>query len=297
MPRVQERALFVFDDVQQAVELAGGTLARFAEDGGSTLLVCRQPASADDEIAVTRLSGGAVVTGSAAGTLIDESFAGAVPDALVVADSASADPLVERAVQYATTLRTPVYAAVTTEAEAASGDLRTIDIARQFEGKADALTALGALPPTASVERFIVAVPVTEGEERIGWGTRISAAVLAFAVGAAFGAIGTVAHGSSVDIAGVTLPWGIVVSMVGVVALLVGLRLVVHDRLVIGACALGLVGMIVLLSLRGTGGSVLIQQSVGGYVWLLGPPIIAALVLAWPNLPARGARSTHPAHA
>ncbi|MGO7984195.1 hypothetical protein ACC691_40900, partial [Rhizobium johnstonii] len=40
-----------------------------------------------------------------------------------------------------------------------------------------------------------------------------------------------------VTVAGADVPWGAILSVVGAVCLLIGLRLVVHDRLVVGACA------------------------------------------------------------
>ncbi|AMB60453.1 hypothetical protein AWU67_09215 [Microterricola viridarii] len=117
--------------------------------------------------------------------------------------------------------------------------------------------------------------------------SRIGAAVLGFLVGALFAAMGTVAHQSTAEIFGITVPWGLLLGLVGFTALLVGLRLVLHDRVTVLFTALGALVTIFVLSLRSTGGSVLIPEGALGLAWTMGPVIIAAIVLAWPRLPAR----------
>ena len=126
--------------------------------------------------------------------------------------------------------------------------------------------------------------------EQSSFGSRVGSIALGFVIGAAYGAVGTVAHQSTVAVGGVDLPWGLIVALIGATALLVGLRLVVDDRLVVGACAVGLLGVIVLLSLRSVGGSVLVPNGVSGLVWIIGTAAVAALTIAWPRLPQQ-----HPA--
>lgn len=124
-------------------------------------------------------------------------------------------------------------------------------------------------------------------DDRPSVASRIVSVVLALIVGVVYGTVGTVAHPLSITIASIVIPWGLVLSLVGVSALLVGFRLVLGERLAVIAAAVGIVGIVALFSLESTGGSVLIQQGVSGLVWVLGPALIAALVIFFPSLPAR----------
>jgi hypothetical protein len=56
---------------------------------------------------------------------------------------------------------------------------------------------------------------------------------------------------------------------------------------VAAAAAVGVIGMVALLTLPGPGGSVLVAGDVVGTVWAVGPALIAVLVVAWPELPQR----------
>ncbi|TFC51239.1 hypothetical protein E3T26_02985 [Cryobacterium sp. TMT1-21] len=117
--------------------------------------------------------------------------------------------------------------------------------------------------------------------------SRALAGVFALLIGAAFGVVGTIAHQATVPIGPVTIPVGLILALTGVTALLVGLRLVLGDRMIVLFCALGLLGSIFLLSLRSTGGSVLVPQGLPGMLWTVVPALVATLVLAWPRIPAR----------
>ena len=116
---------------------------------------------------------------------------------------------------------------------------------------------------------------------------RVLASVVGLSVGAAFGVLGTIAHQATLPLGQMTIPVGLILALLGAGALLVGLRLVLGDRLVVLLCAIGLLGTIFLLSLRGTGGSVLVPAGPPGTLWTIVPALVAALVLAWPKLPAR----------
>lgn len=123
-------------------------------------------------------------------------------------------------------------------------------------------------------------------------GSRIGTLVFAFLIGVLSGAIGTIGHRQELRIGEVAIPWGIVAALVGVAALLLGIRLVAGGRLVAGVAAAGIVATVSLLSLPGLGGSVLIPSSVVGTVWAVGPALIAVLVVAFPSmLPARRDRA------
>lgn len=118
-------------------------------------------------------------------------------------------------------------------------------------------------------------------------GSRLLAALMALAAGSLFGVLGTVAHQTTVELGALTIPLGLILALLASGTLLLGLRLVVHDRLVVLAAAIGLVATVFLLSLRSTGGSVLVPAGVLGTVWSMAPALFAALVIAWPRIPAR----------
>jgi hypothetical protein len=105
--------------------------------------------------------------------------------------------------------------------------------------------------------------------------------------GAAFGMLGTVAHQTTLPVGQATLPVGLVLALAGAAALLVGLRMVLGDRMVVLLAAVGLLGTIFVLSLRSAGGSVLVPAGPAGTVWTLVPALIAALAVAWPKVPPR----------
>ncbi len=117
--------------------------------------------------------------------------------------------------------------------------------------------------------------------------TRLALGAGAFLMGALIGSITTVAHQNIVTVAGIDLPWGMVLSLIVVAGFLTGLRIVVQDRLIVLLAALGLVGMVFLLSQQSVGGSVLVPNNTLGMIWAIAPTIIATVVVAWPRLPQR----------
>jgi uncharacterized membrane protein (UPF0136 family) len=114
--------------------------------------------------------------------------------------------------------------------------------------------------------------------------SRIVNYLLLVVVGVVVGAVGTIAHQSTWTIGGVALPWGLVLALVGYTALLVGLRLLSRSRIPALITALGAILVIVLFSQQSAGGSALILNDLLGQVWLVAPIVIAALVMAWPDL-------------
>ncbi|MBM7505322.1 hypothetical protein ACFPER_17690 [Agromyces aurantiacus] len=123
-------------------------------------------------------------------------------------------------------------------------------------------------------------------------GSRIGSLAIAFAIGLVYGTLGTVGHRHAWQVGDVTIPWGLVLGLVGVAALLVGIRLVAGGRAACAAAAIGIVAAVALFSLPGPGGSVLVAGGVVGTVWAVGPALIAVLVVAWPSLPSRDAART-----
>lgn len=116
---------------------------------------------------------------------------------------------------------------------------------------------------------------------------RIVSAVLLILVGIVYGVLGTIAHQTTVTIAGLVIPIGLILAVVGASALLVGLRLIQIGRMLLLLCALGMLLTIFVLSLESAGGSILIPAGVPGTVWTIVPTIVAAITLAWPTLPPK----------
>lgn len=110
---------------------------------------------------------------------------------------------------------------------------------------------------------------------------RVLNAALLLVGGAVFGTLMTFGHQADVEVAGAVLPWGLMVALLGVTALLVGVRLLAGRRPTIWLAA-GLVSAIVVLALPGPGGSILIPNGLAGMVWSLAPSFIAILVVLWP---------------
>ncbi len=110
---------------------------------------------------------------------------------------------------------------------------------------------------------------------------------LAVLIGIIYGAVATVGHGHEIRIGEVVIPWGLAAALIGVLALLLGIRLVAGGRWVAAAAAVGIVGMVALLTLPGRGGSVLVAGDAIGTIWAVSPALIAVLVVGWPKLPQR----------
>ncbi|KRE21607.1 hypothetical protein [Agromyces sp. Soil535] len=116
---------------------------------------------------------------------------------------------------------------------------------------------------------------------------RIGSYAIAAVIGVIYGAVATVGHRHEIRIGEIVIPWGLVAALAGVLALLLGIRLVAGGRWVAAAAAVGVVGTVALLTLPGPGGSVLVAGDVEGTIWAVGPALIAVLVVAWPKLPER----------
>jgi uncharacterized protein DUF6113 len=114
--------------------------------------------------------------------------------------------------------------------------------------------------------------------------SRIVNYVLLFVVGVVIGSVGTIAHQSVWKTGDISWPWGLVAALLAYTALLVGLRLLAKGRLPALIAALGTIAIVLLFAQKSAGGSVLIRNDLLGQIWLVGPIVIAAVVLAWPDL-------------
>ncbi|WFR68373.1 hypothetical protein P9139_09305 [Curtobacterium flaccumfaciens] len=69
-----------------------------------------------------------------------------------------------------------------------------------------------------------------------------------------------------------------------VVGLTVGIRLLYRSRAMVAGVGIGIIAATQILSSVGGQSSPLVLANTAGYVWTFGPAVIAALVLAWPDL-------------
>jgi N-acetyl-1-D-myo-inositol-2-amino-2-deoxy-alpha-D-glucopyranoside deacetylase len=143
----------------------------------------------------------------------------------------------------------------------------------------------GPARPIATVERF---ARVRDDRPRAadqGFAVLVLSCVLALVIGAGVGGIATVEHQFAVRLFGVSLPVGIVATLVIAVALFSGCRLAFERRLSGIFAAIGTIGTIGVLSLASAGGGLLVPANPVGYLLVYGVPAVAIVTLAWP---ARG---------
>jgi N-acetyl-1-D-myo-inositol-2-amino-2-deoxy-alpha-D-glucopyranoside deacetylase len=141
----------------------------------------------------------------------------------------------------------------------------------------------GAPRPIAHRESFTRVSPFGEPDPPPTLAGRIGASALALLLGAFVGAILTFAHQATTTIAGIPVPWGIVVALVITGALVGGFRLLFPTRIPALVAAIGLLGASALLAVHAFGGSVIVPANAAGYVWTFGPVAICLIVLVWPR--------------
>lgn len=113
---------------------------------------------------------------------------------------------------------------------------------------------------------------------------RLATWIVAFGVGALYGAAGTVSH--AYRIAGI--PVGLILSMIASAAVILAVRLLIGDRWSALATGAGAMLVTLVLSGPGAGGSVIVPESVLGIVWTLWLPIVTIVAVAWPEHVGRG---------
>ncbi|WEO78519.1 hypothetical protein BJQ94_05635 [Cryobacterium sp. SO2] len=310
-----ERVVFVLDAPGDESLLTGGTIARLLDDGAEVTVLFGSSGSSAPSAAAVSAARSALGEGDPAqwrvlsGAPEDAARRSVLGEALAETEAtavvtAAADPVLRQAATDAAGDHgVPVF--LSSRVSAAPGQrLTAIDVSDHLDRKLHALAAYDARWQVDGrvvhlVDGGEALVTGTETYVRAGApasvaaleaptvATRLIATLVALAAGVLFGVLGTVAHQTTVDLGPVSLPIGLVLSLVACGTLLVGLRLVVGDRLVVLAAAIGLLATVFLLSLRSTGGSVLVPAGVLGTVWTAVPALVAALVLAWPRIPAR----------
>ena len=121
---------------------------------------------------------------------------------------------------------------------------------------------------------------------RVSWMSRVLSWIAAALVGGVYGIAGTIVH----SVMWGPFPVGLIVATIACAAILVAVRALTHDRGAAVAAGLGMLGMLVLISGVGPGGSVVVQDSFAGRIWTYLVAGIVLLVVAWPSfskLPAR----------
>jgi hypothetical protein len=113
---------------------------------------------------------------------------------------------------------------------------------------------------------------------------RLLALALAFVTGAGMGFVLTFTHRQYVvDLGDLLVPVGLLGGLAIVAALLAGIRLAFGDRLAALLAAAGFVLASVALVVPARGGSALVLEDSISYAWAIGPTVIAAVVIGWPD--------------
>jgi N-acetyl-1-D-myo-inositol-2-amino-2-deoxy-alpha-D-glucopyranoside deacetylase len=115
-------------------------------------------------------------------------------------------------------------------------------------------------------------------------GIKIGVGVLSLAFGAVIGALMTAVHQSSATVAGVAIPWGLVLALVASTGFVVGLRVLTSSRIIPILATVGIMGMTTFLASPTMGGSVIVPANITGLIWTLAPAAVILVVVAWPNL-------------
>ncbi|WP_226532539.1 histidinol dehydrogenase [Microbacterium paraoxydans] len=126
---------------------------------------------------------------------------------------------------------------------------------------------------------------------RVSWVSRTLSWVAAALVGGVYGVAGTIAH----SVMWGPIPIGLIVAAIACAAILVAVRALTHDRGAAVAAGLGMIGMLVLISGVGPGGSVVVPDSLSGQIWTYVVAGIVLLVIAWPSFSRVPVRTEAPA--
>ncbi|MCZ4300451.1 histidinol dehydrogenase [Microbacterium oxydans] len=125
----------------------------------------------------------------------------------------------------------------------------------------------------------------------MSWLSRVLSWVAAALVGGVYGVAGTIAH----SVMWGPVPIGLIVAAIACAAILVAVRALTHDRGAAVAAGLGMIGMLVLISGVGPGGSVVVPDSLSGQIWTYVVAGIVLLVVAWPSFSRVPVRTEAPA--
>jgi len=112
------------------------------------------------------------------------------------------------------------------------------------------------------------------------WLSRILSWLAAALVGGVYGLAGTIGHSLTWGV----VPVGIIVGIIACGAMLVAIRALTHDRGATLAAGLGMLGMVTVISGVGPGGSVVVEDTIWGRIWIYVVAGLVLLAVAWPRL-------------
>lgn len=115
---------------------------------------------------------------------------------------------------------------------------------------------------------------------RSTWLSRAGTWALALIVGGVYSLAGTIAHAYTV--AGI--PVGLAIAIVGSGALLIAVRALTGDRWATLATGLGMMAVLLVISGRGPGGSIIVPDTGLGATWTIALAVCVMLSVAWPDL-------------
>ena len=125
---------------------------------------------------------------------------------------------------------------------------------------------------------------------RVSWVSRVLSWVAAALVGGVYGVAGTIGH----SLMWGPIPVGLIVGAIACAAILIAVRALTHDRGAAVAAGLGMIGMLVLISGVGPGGSVVVADSLAGRIWTYLVAGLVLLVVAWPSFSRLPVRTESP---
>jgi N-acetyl-1-D-myo-inositol-2-amino-2-deoxy-alpha-D-glucopyranoside deacetylase len=145
----------------------------------------------------------------------------------------------------------------------------------------------GQRRPVGTLERY--ALEPVGGDEPVPFSdqhpaARFFAAVLGGVIGVALGALLTVYNGYTAAIGGQQVWIGAIIAALVLAALFAGLRLAFGTRIVAAFAAAGALIIVAIYSFPSAAGSVLVTRSGPGLFWEIAPPVIAFVVLVWPQV-------------
>ena len=98
-------------------------------------------------------------------------------------------------------------------------------------------------------------------------------------VGAVYGVAATIAHSFTIG----PVPAGMILGGIACAALLVALRALTGDRWAALAAGVGMMALLLVISQRGPGGSIVVPNTALGNIWMYVAAGIVMLIVAWPD--------------
>lgn len=98
-------------------------------------------------------------------------------------------------------------------------------------------------------------------------------------VGAIYGIAATIAHSFTIG----PIPVGMILGAIACGALLVALRALTGDRWAALAAGVGMMVLLLVISQRGPGGSIIVPNTPLGNIWMYLAAGIVLLIVAWPD--------------